>query len=147
MHLYTETQRLEKINIKVWAAHQPQNNVAKLANWALICKVVKVKLLSHVWLFVTPWIVAYHAPPSMGFSRLEYWSGLPFPSPGISKEIAIKFQWLLEIVVLLSGSISNTQKHTLNISPLKDSWLRTRGVEGIRISSNLREKKNSSGMI
>ena len=42
---------------------------------------VKVKLLSHVWLFVTPWTVAYQAPPSMGFSRQEYWSGLPFPSP------------------------------------------------------------------
>ena len=33
-------------------------------------------------LFATPWIVAYQAPPSMGFSRQEYWSGLPFPSPG-----------------------------------------------------------------
>ena len=43
---------------------------------------VKVKLLSHVQLFATPWIVAYQAPPSMGFSRQEYWSGLPFPSPG-----------------------------------------------------------------
>ena len=42
---------------------------------------VKVKSLSHVWLFVTPWIVAYQAPPSMGFSRQECWSGLPFPSP------------------------------------------------------------------
>ena len=42
---------------------------------------VKVKLLSHVWLFVTPWTVAYQAPPSMEFSRQEYWSGLPFPSP------------------------------------------------------------------
>jgi len=31
---------------------------------------------------VTPWTVAYQAPPSMGFSRQEYWSGLPFPSPG-----------------------------------------------------------------
>ena len=38
--------------------------------------------LSRVWLFVTPWTVAYHAPPSMGFSRQECWSGLPFPSPG-----------------------------------------------------------------
>ena len=38
--------------------------------------------LSHVRLFVTPWTVAYQAPPSMGFSREEYWSGLPFPSPG-----------------------------------------------------------------
>ena len=41
-----------------------------------------VKLLSRVRLFATPWTVAYQAPPSMGFSRQEYWSGLPFPSPG-----------------------------------------------------------------
>ena len=43
---------------------------------------VKVKSLSHVRLFVTPWTVAYKAPLSMGFSRQEYWRGLPFPSPG-----------------------------------------------------------------
>ena len=43
---------------------------------------VKVKSLSRVWLFATPWTVAYQAPPSMGFSRQECWSGLPFPSPG-----------------------------------------------------------------
>ena len=43
----------------------------------------KVKSLSHVWLFATPWTVAYQAPPSMVFSKQEYWSGLPFPSPGI----------------------------------------------------------------
>ena len=43
---------------------------------------VKVKSLSRVRLFVTPWTVAHQAPPSMEFSRQEYWSGLPFPSPG-----------------------------------------------------------------
>ena len=42
---------------------------------------VKVKSLSRVQLFATPWIVAYQTPPSMGFSRQECWSGLPFPSP------------------------------------------------------------------
>ena len=42
----------------------------------------EVKSLSRVWLFATPWTVAYQAPLSMGFSRQEYWSGLPFPSPG-----------------------------------------------------------------
>ena len=42
---------------------------------------VKVKSLSRVRLFATLWTVAYHAPPSMGFFRREYWSGLPFPSP------------------------------------------------------------------
>ena len=43
---------------------------------------VKVKLLSHVWLFVSLWAVAHQALPSMGFSRQEYWTGLPFPTPG-----------------------------------------------------------------
>ena len=43
---------------------------------------VQVKLLSRVLIFATPWTVAYQAPPSMGFSRQEYWSGLPFPPPG-----------------------------------------------------------------
>ena len=43
---------------------------------------VKVTSLSCVGLFATPWTVAYHASPPMGFSRQEYWSGLPFPSPG-----------------------------------------------------------------
>ena len=43
---------------------------------------VKVKSLSRVQLFATPWTVAHQAPPSTGFSRQEYWSGLPFPSPG-----------------------------------------------------------------
>ena len=41
-----------------------------------------VKLLSRVRLFAIPWTVAYQAPPSMEFSREEFWSGLPFPSPG-----------------------------------------------------------------
>ena len=43
---------------------------------------MKVKSLSRVRLFATPWTGAYRASPSMGFSRQEYWSGLPFPSPG-----------------------------------------------------------------
>ena len=42
---------------------------------------VKVKSLSRVQLFTTPWTAAYQAPPSMGFSRQEYWSGVPLPSP------------------------------------------------------------------
>ena len=42
----------------------------------------KVKLLSRVPLFASPWSVTYQTPQSMGFSRQEYWSGLPFPSPG-----------------------------------------------------------------
>ena len=48
--------------------------------------VLKVKSPSHVQLFVTPWTVAYHAPLSMGFSRQEYWSGLPLPSPRYQRQ-------------------------------------------------------------
>ena len=52
-----------------------------LTDWSEV-KWTEVKSLSHVRLFATPWTVAYQAPPSMGFSRQEYWGGLPFPSPG-----------------------------------------------------------------
>ena len=47
---------------------------------------VKVKSSSRVRLFATPWTAAYQAPPSMGFSRQEYWSGVPLPSPNIPKK-------------------------------------------------------------
>ena len=47
-----------------------------------------VKSLSHVQLFATPWTAAHQAPPSMGVSRQEYWSGLPFPSPTREREVA-----------------------------------------------------------
>ena len=47
-----------------------------------VCVCVCVQLLSHIRLFATLWTVAHQAPLSMGFSRQEYWSGLPFPTPG-----------------------------------------------------------------
>ena len=49
-----------------------------------------VKLLSRIRLFEIPWTVAHQAPLSMGFSRQEYWSGLPFPSPGELPDPGIK---------------------------------------------------------
>ena len=54
-----------------------------LVKWREISfKKVVCYLFNHVQLFVTQWTVACQAPLSMGFPRLEYWSGLPFPSPG-----------------------------------------------------------------
>ena len=50
---------------------------------------VKVKSLSRVWLFATPWSATHQAPPSMGFSRQEYWSGVPLPS------LCLSTTWLL----------------------------------------------------
>ena len=66
------TERLHFLSLSCIASHQGSLFMIK----------VKVKSLSHVRLFVTPWTVAYQAPPSMGFSRQECWSGLLFPSPG-----------------------------------------------------------------
>ena len=57
----------------------PGKNTGVGCHFLLQC--MKVKSLSRVRLFMTPWTAAYQAPPSMGFSRQEYWSGLPLPSP------------------------------------------------------------------
>ena len=57
---------------------------------ATLLMLSEVKLLSHVQLFVTPWTVAYQAPPSMGFSRQEYWNEMSFPSPGDFPDQGIK---------------------------------------------------------
>ena len=54
---------------------------------------VKVKPLSHVRLFETPWTAAYQAPPSMGFFRQEYWSGVPLPSPSLWTSLQQKISW------------------------------------------------------
>ena len=60
----------------------PGKNTGVGCHFLLQC--VKVKLLSRVRLLVTPWTAAYQAPPSTGFSRQEYWSGVPLPSPKVS---------------------------------------------------------------
>ena len=52
--------------------------------WVYVC-------VSHAWLFVTPWTKAHHAPLSMEFSRQEYWSGSPVPSPGEPSDPGIKW--------------------------------------------------------
>ena len=67
-------------------------------------------MLSHLRLFATPWTVALQAPPSMGFPRQEYWSGLPFPIPGDLPKPGIKPASLVspalagEFSVLVAGT-------------------------------------------
>ena len=80
----------------------------------------EVKLLSCVRLFVTPWTVAYKAPLSMGLSRQEYWSGLPFPSPGDLPDPGIKPRSpTLQAEALLSEPPRKPQviRHPLKILP------------------------------
>ena len=62
---------------KKWLSHW----ITKLEPTSRTSQFSSVQLLSRVWLFATPWTAAYQAPLSMGFSRQEYWSGVPLPSP------------------------------------------------------------------
>ena len=77
---------------------------------------VKVKLLSRVQLFATPWTVAYQAPLSMGFSRQEYRSGLPFPSPRWQSKAKISFQ------LLINSSFTPRIKQILSFSLCTTMW-------------------------
>ena len=70
---------------------------------------VKVNLLSRVWLLATPWTAAHQAPASMGFSRQEYWSGLPLPSP-IGSQLRLN-----KIDKLISKVIKKKQTKMINI--------------------------------
>ena len=68
-----------------------------------------LKPLSCVRLFVTPWAVAYQAPPSIGFSRQEYWSGLLFPSPGDPPDPGIEPVSFTLQAFLHPGRVTRTQ--------------------------------------
>ena len=76
---------------------------------------VKVKSLSRVRLLVTPWTAAHQAPPSMGFSRQEYWSGVPSPSP--SKE-QMSFNLMAAVTICSGfGAQENKVSHCFHCFP------------------------------
>ena len=75
-----------------------------------VCVCVLAQSLSCVWLFVTPWTIARQAPLSIGFPRQEYWSGLPFvtpgdlPHPGIKPISLCVLQWQMDLPLCHLGS-------------------------------------------
>ena len=80
---------------------------------------VKVKPLSHVWLLATPRTAAYQAPPSMGFSRQEYWSGVPLPSPSLSPRLSQKRpKHILMLVRKSRVHHSHPGEHLVSFCPL-----------------------------
>ena len=94
---------------------------------------VKVKLLSRVWLFATPWTAAYQAPPSMGFSRQQYWSGVPLPSP-----MPFSGVWEIPWHILLCSVVIKTRvsqvvlvvKIHLPKQETREMWVWSLGWEG-----------------
>ena len=105
---------------------------------------VKVKSLSHAWLLVTLWTAAYQAPPSMGFSRQEYWSGVPLWTWRLSywvksereRQISygISYAWNLKYV--MKQFIYNREKDTqIQKTNLRLSGERMLGREGLGVWS------------
>ena len=76
---------------------------------------MKVKSLSRVQFLATPWTAAYQAPPSMGFSRQESWSGLPLPSPIVTLSIP---EYGFPVVQLVK-----------NLPAMWETWVRSLGWE------------------
>ena len=86
---------------------------------------MKVKSLSRARLLVTPWTAAYQAPLSMGFSRQEYWSGLPLPSPIMEYYSSIKKNKILPFVAtwmdlkgIMLSEISQIEKDKYSVVSL-----------------------------
>ena len=83
---------------------------------------VKVKSLSHVRLLATPWTAAYQAPLSMGFSRQEYWSGMPLPSPdaflGHCKTVCDMRAYLIPRASLIAQLVKN-------LPTMSEAWVRS----------------------
>ena len=79
---------------------------------------VKVKLLSRIRLVATPWTAAHQAPPSMGFSRQEYWSGVPLPSLTCIV-LAKKFAQVFLFVFFLTGGQDVTEKPKQTFWPMQ----------------------------
>ena len=85
----------------------------------------EVKSLSLVWLFTTSWTVAYQAPLSMGFARQEYWSALPFPSPGDLPDPGIEIR-----VPCLAGKFFTTEPLGNQILIISTSKVLLWGLKG-----------------
>ena len=87
--------------------------------------------VTHLYLtLATPWTVAYQAPSSMGFSRQECWSGLPFPPPDYFRELSCFFNDPVDVGNLISGS-SAFSKTSLNIRKFTVHVLLKPGLENL----------------
>ena len=94
----------------------PGKNTGVGCHFLLQCMKVKVKSLSLVLLLATPWSTAYQAPPSIGFSRQECWSGVPLPSP--NNDYSRYIYWIIQCIP--QRHMNNSQKRWIIFS-----WLRT----------------------
>ena len=93
----------------------PGKNTGVGCHFLLQCMKVKLKSLSCVRLFATPWTAAYQAPPSTGFSRQEYWSGVPLPSPKMNPRYILKQLYSIEENVLFISSLGSPRTSSVTV--------------------------------
>ena len=89
---------------------------------------VKGKSLTRVQLLATPWTAAYQAPPSMGFSRQEYWSGVPLPSPETKGREKLMYELFSQDFDWLVGTHSHWEQHSSLLSLLTQMLLSSRNI-------------------
>jgi len=106
--------------LKLWFLIPRLRTFIKFYSMCFIILLVCVHVLSHVWLFVTPWIVTLQTPLSIEFSGQEYWSRLPFPTPGGLSTPGIE-PTSFTALVLGDGLFTTVPhgKHTFNIAVAK----------------------------
>ena len=100
----------------------------------------EVKSLSHVRLFATPWTVACQAPLSMGFSRQEYWSGLPCPTPGDLPDAGIEPMSPTSSALQVDSLPSEPPRE-----PFRPDWFSS--VQLLSCVCNIRPSNEHSGLI
>ena len=98
--------------ILFWLLCQLKNIIFHLH--AVLCS-AHAQSLNGIWLFATPWTVAHRTPLSMGFPRQEYWSGLPFPSPGDLPDPGIEPE-----SPTFAGEFFTTESYGKSLSPPSD---------------------------
>ena len=106
---------------KMWSMHTMKyyDSVLNSYTWYSMCACL-LSHFRHVQLFVTPWTVGHQAPLSMGFSRQEYWSGLPGPLPGDLSDLGIESL----MSPLAGGFLATRATWETQINELKDiSWV------------------------
>ena len=120
------------------------------------------KSLSRIWLFATPWTVARQAPLPMGFSRQEYWSGLPFPSPGDLPDPGIKprssalqadaltseprMRWILDWVAIPFSRTSSQPRNWTGVSCITGGFFTNWAIMLSTVTIQIRaDTDNSNG--
>ena len=117
----------------------PGKNTGVGCHFFLQC--VKVKSLSRVRLFATPWTAAYQVPPSMGFSRQEYWSGSPVPSPRVTQS-----QTQLKRLSMHACKGMKGPEHCLSLS-LRAIWGHSKKVSICKPGRGLLLEPNHAGTL